>query len=218
MRRVSRLLVGGVLVMWLVWWAYVPDRIDPSPITDPNPGRERIETCGLLPIDAVEGLLGDRGTLRATREDVPPYQSGLDRAVAAMHISLCTYSADGDEGCVTDTRATRAKEVSLGVTAMRNRSRAMERWQVLQNTVRRAEPVGWREDQIGERPAYSFVSDEGAGVYRVWDQRFLLSLQVLPCRPPKDAEATQSLIRDTRVLAENLQLPAERFVWHPGRR
>ena len=95
-----------------------------------------------------------------------------------MYMSICHYT-NRDE-CTK--RSSQAKN-GVGVTAMRNRDRATNRWKAARGVLR-SEDVVWREDDLMHRPAYFFRSSDKSSVYRVWDHRFLLSVAVTPCHDP----------------------------------
>src|SRR4051794_26531136 len=90
--RTQRLILGVLAVLGLVWFFYIPGRLNPSPIPDPNPTGESIDACRLLPSNLARSQIGGSKALDSTQKDSPRYTTESDRVAPSMYQVSCTYT------------------------------------------------------------------------------------------------------------------------------
>lgn len=214
MQRSRHVLLAGIILTALLWWGYVPERVDPSPLPAPNPSGETIQVCDLLSLQAVKDLLNGVGTVKTSNVDVEHYQSEADRIATSMYMVECHYTYETPCRASAATSST-GREIVLFVVPMRDQERAMDRWQAGYGAALRSDPSDWIDGQILGRPSYEYVSSDGRGVVNLWDQRFILSLGLRPCETPNSSDGQLALRILDHSLAQKLALPAASFVSSP---
>jgi hypothetical protein len=210
MFRRYQTLLAGLLALCILWWFYVPTKIDPSPLPDPNPHRETMDVCALLPNSAVKSeLLGEQPLTRALQA-IEHYTVPADRTATSMYMVSCGITRA--DACLNN----RIANINVAATVMRNRVRATDRWDTARALALASAPQLWHDEDLGGRPAYSFGSErEGRATTRVWDDRFILSVELRSCTAPLNRQSTQTLLSDSRRVAAALQLPAEQLASRP---